>query len=175
MFSLRVIGTPSSAAGGSGARLRASDACASANAWSALTGYSALMRGSQAAMRSSCARATSSGESSRRAYAAASSRAERSCIAAICSGIYILAAAVCATAQAAEQVRVWHTLDAAMSERLARHAAEYNALQQEFRVRLEPLRAADGKGLVRLPLPPQYGAAGSLLQPRRLSPRAPPG
>jgi len=79
---------------------------------------------------------------------------------------------VCATAQAAEQVRVWHTLDAAMSERLARHAAEYNALQQEFRVRLEPLRAADGKGLVRLPLPPQYGAAGSLLQPRRLSPRA---
>ena len=73
------------------------------------------------------------------------------------------------------KLAVWHTLDAAMSERLARHAAEYNALQQEFRVRLEPLRAADGKGLVRLPLPPQYGAAGSLLQPRRLSPRAPPG
>ena len=64
-----------------------------------------------------------------------------------------LSLALCATAQAAEEVRVWHTLDAAMSERLARHAADYNALQQEFRVHLEPLRAAGGKRLVRLPLP----------------------
>ena len=163
MFSFRVIGTPSSAERGSPARQRASDARASAIACSALTRYIALMRGSQAVTRSSCARVTSSGESSRCAYAAASSRAERSCIAAICPGIYILAAAVIrtlalslalsATAQAAEEVRVWHTLDAAMSERLARHAADYNALQQEFRVHLEPLRAAGGKHLVRLPLP----------------------
>src|SRR2546430_2270839 len=163
MFSLRVIGTPSSAERGSRARHRASDAFASANAWSALTRYIALMRGSQAAMRSSSACATSSGESSRRAYAVASSRAERSCIAAICPGIYILAAAVIrtlalslalsATAHAADEVRVWHTLDAVMSERLARHAADYNALQHEFRVHLEPLRAAGEKRLVRLALP----------------------
>src|SRR5207237_9295712 len=64
-----------------------------------------------------------------------------------------LSLALSATAQAAEEVRVWHTLDTAMSERLAQHAADYNALQQEFRVHLEPLRAAGGKHLVRLPLP----------------------
>ena len=40
-----------------------------------------------------------------------------------------------------------------MSAQLARHAAEYNASQREFHVRLEPLRAAAAKRLVRLPLP----------------------
>src|SRR5882762_137044 len=163
MFSLRVIGAPSSAERGSRARQRASEARASPSACSALTRYIALMRGSQAAMRSSCARVASTGESSRLAYAAASSRAESSCIAAMCLRLYILAAAVirtlalsfavCSTAQAAVEVRVWHTLDAAMATQLVQHAAEYNAQQQEFRIRLEPLGAAAGKRLVRLPLP----------------------
>ena len=64
-----------------------------------------------------------------------------------------LSLALSATAHAADEVRVWHTLDAVMSERLARHAADYNALQHEFRVHLEPLRAAGEKRLVRLALP----------------------
>src|SRR5919108_1871643 len=161
MFSLSVSGTPSSGERGSPARQRSSAARAAASACSALTRYIALMRGSHAAMRSSCARVTSSGETSRLAKARASSRAESSWIAAM--RLYILAAAVirtlalwltvCTAAHAAVEVRVWHALDAAMSAQLARHAADYNASQREFRVRLEPLRAAAAKRLVRLPLP----------------------
>jgi ABC-type glycerol-3-phosphate transport system substrate-binding protein len=64
-----------------------------------------------------------------------------------------LSFALCSAAQATEEVRVWHLLDAAMATQLAHHAAEYNAQQQEFRVRLEALGAAAGKRLVRLPLP----------------------
>jgi hypothetical protein len=81
----------------------------------------------------------------------------------MCPRLYILAAAVirtlalsfalCSAAQATEEVRVWHMLDAAMATQLAHHAAEYNAQQQEFRVRLEALGAAAGKRLARLPLP----------------------
>ena len=64
-----------------------------------------------------------------------------------------LSFALCSAAQAAVEVRVWHALDAAMASQLAHHAAEYNAQQQEFRVRLEPLRGAATNRLVRLPLP----------------------
>ena len=64
-----------------------------------------------------------------------------------------LAAALCSAAQAAEEVRVWHALDAALASQLAREATEYNAQQHEFRVRLESLRGAATRSLVRLPLP----------------------
>ena len=83
MFSFTVIGTPSSAETGSRARQRHSAARAVASAGSALTRYMALMRGSHESIRSSRARVTSSGESSPRAKAAASSAAESSWIAAI--------------------------------------------------------------------------------------------
>ena len=64
-----------------------------------------------------------------------------------------LSFAVCSAAQAGVEVRVWHTLDAAMASQLAHHAAEYNAAQPEFRIRLEPLGSAATVHLVRLPLP----------------------
>ena len=60
---------------------------------------------------------------------------------------------MCSAAQAAEDVRIRHTLDAAMASQLAHLAAEYNAEQREFRVRLEPLVGAATTRLVRLPLP----------------------
>ena len=56
-------------------------------------------------------------------------------------------------APAAEEVRLWHSLDSAMATQLERLAAEYNATQSEFRVALAPLPADGGKGLVRLGLP----------------------
>jgi sn-glycerol 3-phosphate transport system substrate-binding protein len=64
-----------------------------------------------------------------------------------------LSFALCSAAQAAVEVRVWHTLDAAMASQLAHHVADYNAQQHEFRVRLEPLGGAVTTHLVRLPLP----------------------
>ena len=54
---------------------------------------------------------------------------------------------------AAEDVRLWHSLDSAMAIQLQRLAAEYNAGQREFRVQLAPLPADGAKGLVRLGLP----------------------
>jgi len=54
---------------------------------------------------------------------------------------------------AAEDVRLWHSLDSAMAVQLERLAAEYNAAQREFRVQLAPLPADGAKGLVRLGLP----------------------
>jgi len=54
---------------------------------------------------------------------------------------------------AAEDVRLWHSLDSAMAIQLQRLAAEYNAAQREFRVQLAPLPADGAKGLVRLGLP----------------------
>src|SRR3989442_727773 len=60
----------------------------------------------------------------------------------------------CATlAPAAGDVRLWHALDAPMAAQLERLAAEYNAAQDEFQVRLAPLRGAKSKGLRRLGLP----------------------
>jgi ABC-type glycerol-3-phosphate transport system substrate-binding protein len=56
-------------------------------------------------------------------------------------------------AQAADDVRLWHSLDSAMSAQLARLAAEYNASQRAFRVLLAPLPADGANGLVRLGLP----------------------
>jgi hypothetical protein len=56
-------------------------------------------------------------------------------------------------AMATTDVRLWHRLDAAMSAQLERHAADYNAAQQEFRVRLARLDAARPSGLLRLALP----------------------
>ncbi|HUQ75079.1 MAG TPA: extracellular solute-binding protein [Burkholderiales bacterium] len=53
---------------------------------------------------------------------------------------------------ASGDVRLWHSLDSAMASQLARLAAEYNAAQSEFNVRLAPLPAG-AKGLVRLGLP----------------------
>jgi len=64
-----------------------------------------------------------------------------------------LSLALCSAANAAQEVRVWHTLDAAMASQLAREVHEYNAQQREFRVRLEPLGGAAASRLVRLPLP----------------------
>jgi hypothetical protein len=64
-----------------------------------------------------------------------------------------LSLALSGAAQAAEEVRVWHTLDAAMASQLAQQAADYNAGQREFRIRLAPLGARGAQRLVRLPLP----------------------
>lgn len=59
----------------------------------------------------------------------------------------------CAAVHAGTEVRLWHSLDAALGEQLERLAAEYNGTQKEFRVRLEPLTAAGERSLVRLGLP----------------------
>jgi Bacterial extracellular solute-binding protein len=65
----------------------------------------------------------------------------------------LIAALACASAaHASAEVRLWHALDPAMSAQLERHAADYNARQAEFRVRLAPLKAERGS-LVRLALP----------------------
>jgi ABC-type glycerol-3-phosphate transport system substrate-binding protein len=64
----------------------------------------------------------------------------------------LLAFALASPAHAAQEVRLWHALDPATDAQLARHAAEYNAVQHEFRVRLTPLREAKTP-LVRLALP----------------------
>ena len=56
-------------------------------------------------------------------------------------------------ARAAGEVRLWHALDRAMAAQLERQAADYDASQSEFRVRLAPLAAAQEKSLVRLALP----------------------
>lgn len=58
-----------------------------------------------------------------------------------------------ALAQAAGEVRLWHSLDSAMATQLERLAAQYNGAQREFRVRLAPLPPAGTNGLVRLSLP----------------------
>jgi ABC-type glycerol-3-phosphate transport system substrate-binding protein len=55
-------------------------------------------------------------------------------------------------AHAAEEVRLWHALDPATDAQLARYAAEYNAAQHEFHVRVAPLPEAK-MALVRLALP----------------------
>lgn len=66
----------------------------------------------------------------------------------------LLAGLACASAVcAAEEVRLWHSLDSAMAVQLERLAAEYNVSQAEFRVHVAPLPASGTKGLVRLGLP----------------------
>src|SRR5438067_11454354 len=161
MFSLSVTGTPSSGESGARERQRASDARAWRSARSPLTRYIALMRTSQASMRASAACATCTGESSCRAYAAASSPALSSWIAAIGSD-YILAAPMLRTivllaglapAHAATEVRLLHRLDAAMAVQLERYVRDYNAAQHEFHVRLAPLVEAPAGARVRLALP----------------------
>src|SRR3954452_8371550 len=88
MFSLIVIGTPSSGESGAPARQRDSDARACSSAESARRRYIALIFGSHSAMRASEACATSTGESSPLAYAAPSSRAGRSWMAGVGGGQY---------------------------------------------------------------------------------------
>ena len=65
----------------------------------------------------------------------------------------VIAFALASNAHAAQDVRLWHALDPAMGAQLARHAAEYNATQHEFRVRLAPLVQGSPTPLVRLALP----------------------
>jgi hypothetical protein len=64
MLSLIVMGTPSSALSGLRRRQRFSEAAAIASAPAAATMYMALMLSSQASMRDSAARVTSTGENS---------------------------------------------------------------------------------------------------------------
>jgi Bacterial extracellular solute-binding protein len=66
---------------------------------------------------------------------------------------FLWCALACASAHASADVRLWHALDPAMSAQLERHAADYNAGQAEFRVRLAPLAKAERRSLVRLALP----------------------
>lgn len=66
--------------------------------------------------------------------------------------ILAIALAFASSAHAAEELRLWHALDPATGAQLARHAAEYNAAQHEFRVRLAPLPEAKAP-LLRLALP----------------------
>src|SRR3954470_23335990 len=64
------------------------------------------------------------------------------------------AALLCAgSAHAAQDVRLWHSLDGAMAAQLARLADEYNAAQKEFHVRLASLAPRGAGALVRLGLP----------------------
>lgn len=64
----------------------------------------------------------------------------------------LLLVCACAAARAADDVRLWHALDAGVAAQLGRLAAEYNAGQSEFRVRL--LRfGSEPERLVRLSLP----------------------
>jgi len=63
-----------------------------------------------------------------------------------------LALCACAAAQAAEDVRLWHALDANLAVQLERLATDYNAAQSEFRVRLEHF-GREPERLVRLSLP----------------------
>src|SRR6187401_1126334 len=83
MFSLIVTGTPSSADRGCLDRQRASEALAAAIAPSRSTRYMAFSFGSQAATRSSAARAASMGDRPPEAYCAATCNASSSCIAAM--------------------------------------------------------------------------------------------
>src|SRR5436305_12235631 len=130
MFSLIVTGTPSSGESGVRARQRDSAARACSSAASASTRYIALTFGSHTAMRASEARATSTGESSPRAYAAPSSRAPSSWMAAMAGGLYTRRAVLrslkfvaiffavgitagvtaAAAAHARDNVLVWHAL-----------------------------------------------------------------
>lgn len=64
----------------------------------------------------------------------------------------MLLATMARLAAAAEPVDLWHSLDSAMAVQLERLAAEYNASQKAFRVRVAPLPAG-AHGLVRLSLP----------------------
>src|SRR5258706_7797077 len=76
MFSLMVIGTPSSGESGLPARQRASAARACSSAFTLSTRYIALSFGSQASMRAKRSRVASTGEISPRAYAAERAAAE---------------------------------------------------------------------------------------------------
>ena len=64
----------------------------------------------------------------------------------------LLALLACVAAQAAEDVRLWHSLDPGMAAQLGRLATEYNGSQSEFRVRLESF-GNEPQHLVRLALP----------------------
>lgn len=66
--------------------------------------------------------------------------------------MFCLALCACALAQAAEEVRLWHALDANLAAQLGRLAAQYNAGQSEFRVRLSRF-GDEPERLVRLSLP----------------------
>lgn len=65
----------------------------------------------------------------------------------------VLLAGFASLAAAAEDVRLWHALDRPMAAQLARHVADYNDSQDEFRVQLLRLNAARAPTLRRLPLP----------------------
>jgi len=78
MLSLIVIGTPSIALRGLRRRHRSSEAAAIARAPAASMRYMALILFSQASMRASAARVTSTGDSFRARYAVDNSWAERS-------------------------------------------------------------------------------------------------
>src|SRR5574339_728844 len=143
MFSLMVTGTPSSGESARPARQRASEAAAAGSAASRWTRYMALMRGSQAAMRSSSARATCTGESSPLAYAAESCAALRSWIAAMTARLYtrrhmllrsvFLLLFFAGTATAAD-ILLWHSMNGARGADFERIVARFNASQKEFRV-----------------------------------------
>ena len=66
--------------------------------------------------------------------------------------MFLLALCACSAARAADEVRLWHALDAGMAAQLARLAGEYNAGQSEFQVRLLRL-GNEPERLVRLSLP----------------------
>src|SRR4051812_33468973 len=66
--------------------------------------------------------------------------------------MFWLALCACAAAHAADDVRLWHALDANFAAQLERLAAQYNAAQSEFRVRLERF-GREPERLVRLSLP----------------------
>ena len=79
---------------------------------------------------------------------------------------------------AAEEVRLRHALDKPMTAQLERLAAEYNAGQDEFEVRLERVKRAPRKA-VRLPLPlntarPVLYYNRDAFRIARLNPRKPP-
>src|SRR6185503_14036578 len=141
-----VTGTPSSGDSGRPARQRSSAARAAAAAPSRSTRYIALRLGSHASMRPRQARATSTGDTVRLAYRAASSAADNSCSAAIVFASYncgpmrhllvslILLAGLQGPAHAQQEIQFWHAMGGALGDALESFVQRFNESQKEYRV-----------------------------------------
>src|SRR5262245_6995658 len=140
MFSLIVIGTPSSGESGAPARQRASAARACSSAPSRSRRYIAFRSRSHASMRARHARAASTGDTSRRRKAAASASAESGTISGAlytrCAMRHLIFIALLLpqAALAADELRLWHAVGGWPGVELEKLVARFNASQREVRV-----------------------------------------
>ena len=91
----------------------------------------------------------------------------------------LLALLAASSAGAAGEVRLWHSLDAALAQELAAAAERFNATQDEFHVTLVPLRGAPPRGIDKVSLPfstarPQLYYNRDAFRRAGLDPKAPP-